>query len=257
MILEIKNLSVTYPKVKALDNVSFSLAKGEVLGIVGESGSGKSTFAYSTLGLLADSAKRSGEIIFNSQRLLMLDDKKFQAIRGNKIGLIMQEPASGFNPVLTIGYHFHELLIQKTDAKSLKERNKIILDCFSMVHLPQGERMLKSYPHQLSGGQLQRASIAMAISLKPDILIADEPTSSLDVTIESQIINLFKELSGNLNIAVVFITHNLNLVKALCQRAVVLCSGQVKEIAEIDTLFAEPKDDYTKSLLAAFKETNE
>lgn len=261
MLLQIKNLSVTYRGhqgyVPALKDVSFTINSTEALGVVGESGSGKSTLANAILNLLPIDAARSGQIVFKEKDIFSLNEKTLKNTRGNQIGLIFQEPAGTFNPVFTVGYQLEELLKFKRHIQSKAERQRIIFDVFKRVRLPEAERILKSYPHQLSGGQLQRLSIAMAISLKPSLLIADEPTSSLDVTTESQIMYLFKELVRELKLTIMFITHNLDLVKILCERVVVLYQGQVREVKERDKLFAHPQDRYTQSLLAALKRLEE
>ena len=280
MILEVKDLSVSYwsrdKYVDALKKVSWGVKEGEILGIVGESGSGKSTLALSILNLLPPDSKSQGQIIFKEKNIFKAKEKESEILRGNKIGLIFQEPASTFNPVLSMRYQFQEILQSKlnpvrnvkdiicrnnisdgVNIKSKAEIEKIIFDCLEKARVRQPERILKSYPHQLSGGQLQRIAIAVAIALKPTLLIADEPTSSLDVTIESQIVHLFKELRDELKLTIIFITHNLDLVKALCDRVVVLYQGAVREIKTKDELFTNPEDDYTKSLLESFSQLEE
>jgi len=258
MILEVKDLRVSYKSktkyVDALKGVSWVVKEGEILGIVGESGSGKSTLALSILNLLPFDSKVEGQITFKDKNIFKAKEKELEILRGNQIGLIFQEPASTFNPVLSINYQFQEIIQSKLNIKSKAEINEIIFDCLEKVRVREPERILKSYPHQLSGGQLQRIAIAVAIALKPAILIADEPTSSLDVTIESQIVHLFKELSDKLKLTIIFITHNLDLVKALCDRVVVLYQGKVREIKTREELFANPEDDYTKSLLDSFSQ---
>ena len=258
-ILRLKDLSVTYygrqQEVKALDKVSFSINEGEILGLVGESGSGKTTCAYSILDLLSPDCKKSGQILYDEQDIASLSLDQLQSIRSQSISLIMQDPASSFNPVLSIGYQFKELLEQNKKRNNNSEN--IIKDSFKKVHLQDYQRILKSYPHQLSGGQLQRVALAMAISLGPRLLIADEPTSSLDVTIESQIINLLKDLNKSLGLTILFITHNLDLVKVLSSRVVVLQKGQVKEISDTESIFNKPKDSYTKQLVQAFRKLEE
>lgn len=258
MILDVRDVTVSYcgakGYLKALQNVSFDLDEAEILGVVGESGCGKSTLAYSVLDLLPLDAKREGQIIFEGRNIFSQNATELQRLRGKKIGLIFQEPASSFNPVLSIGYQFNELLATKLNLKSKSQRQDIIFDSFKKVRLPETKRIIKSFPHQLSGGQLQRVAIAMAIALGPKILIADEPTSSLDVTIESQILHLFKELREKLNLTIIFITHNLDLVKELCDRVLVLYNGQLKELRKKDELFIDPKDDYTKKLLLSLEE---
>ena len=258
MILEVKDLSVSYQGqtkyIDALKKVSWGLRKGEILGIVGESGCGKSTLALAILNLLPADTKSEGKIIFKARDIFRANEKESEILRGNQIGLIFQEPASTFNPVLTMNYQFQEILKSKLNINSKNERNEIIHDSLDKVRIPEAERILKSYPHQLSGGQLQRIAIAMAIALKPEVLVADEPTSSLDVTIESQIVHLFKELRDKLGLTIIFITHNLDLVKALCGRVVVLYQGEVREIKAREELFIHPEDNYTKSLLGFFND---
>ena len=261
MILDIKNLNVSYCSevgyVKALENINLNLIQGEILGVVGESGSGKSTLAYSILNLLPFDAKVSGEIIFKGKDMISSSNRELEKVRGNRISLIFQEPASTFNPVLSIGYQFNEVLKSKLNIKSQLMREQIIFDSFKKVRLDEAERILVSYPHQLSGGQLQRAAIAMAIAFGPSFLIADEPTSSLDVTIESQIIRLFKELKEDLNLTLMFITHNLDLVKFLCDKVAVIYKGQMREFKEREELFHNPQDSYTKDLLSALGKLEE
>lgn len=257
MILDIKNLNVAYHQKQgyfsALKNVSFNLLEGEILGIVGESGSGKSTIALSLLNLLPFDAEKTGEILFYNNDLFSFSEEDFVKLRGAEIGLIFQEPASSFNPVLTIDYQFREVLACRRKIRDRKLQKDIIQNSLEKVYLKDYPRTLRSYPHQLSGGELQRVAIAIAIALKPKLLIADEPTSSLDVTIESQIIYLFKELRKDLRIPIIFITHNLGLVKVLCDKVLVLCDGVVKEISKTEDLFSSPQDTYTKELVTSFK----
>ncbi len=256
-ILTVKNLSVIYKveerKIYALKEVSFSLKEGEILGVVGESGSGKTTLGLSILSLLDEKAYTSGKIIFEGRDIFSLSEQDLLCIRGRKIGLIFQEPAASFNPVLTIGYQFREILREKLNLKEKNLVSQIIHDSFKRVKLVEEERILRSYPHTLSGGQLQRIAIAFSIALSPLILIADEPTSNLDITVESQIIHLFLRLKEELNLSVIFITHNLDLARVICDRICVLYEGEMKEIREKEALFREPKDPYTKELIEAFK----
>lgn len=253
MILQIENLTVRYAgkEKDALKAVNLTLGEKEILGIVGESGSGKSTLALSLLNVLPTDACRQGNVFFKGKDIFKLNENELTHLRGNQISMIFQEPASTFNPILRIGYQFHELLKEKSQRNNEAERISIIMEAFKNVHLTEGERILKSYPHQLSGGQLQRVAIAMAIALKPAVLIADEPTSSLDVSIESQIVNLFKELKEILDVSVIFITHNLDLVKILCDRAAVFYHGEVREMGVTRDIFHSPRDWYTKSLVEA------
>jgi ABC-type dipeptide/oligopeptide/nickel transport system ATPase component len=258
MILEVKDLSVRYchgrREICALDKVTFTVEEGEILGIVGESGSGKSTLALSILNLLPPDSKKGGGVFFKANDVFSFPPQKLRLFRGNDVGLVFQDPPSSFNPVLSIGYQFEEILKEKLGVRSREQRLKIIVNSFRKVRLFDTQRIIRSYPHQLSGGQLQRVAIAMAISLNPSILVTDEPTSALDVTIESQILYLFKELREKFNLTVIFITHNLDLVKVLCDRVLVLFKGEVREIKEKDELFTSPEDKYTRDLLRAFRE---
>jgi microcin C transport system ATP-binding protein len=258
MILEVKDLSVAYRGrtgyVDALKRVSCGIKKGEILGIVGESGCGKSTFALSILNLLPSDAKSEGTILFKGKNILKAGQAEAENLRGSQIGLIFQEPASTFNPVLSINYQFQEILEHKAGIRKKARRKEIIFDSLKKVRVSEPQRILNSYPHQLSGGQLQRVAIALAIALNPVVLIADEPTSSLDVTIESQIIHLFQELKDKLKLTIIFITHNLALVKALSDRVVVLYRGEIREAKSRKEVFDNPEDSYTRALLASFRD---
>lgn len=259
MLLEVDTLSVQYPHAqkKALAGVSFSLKEKEILGVVGESGSGKSTLASALVGLHSADTQVGGRILYCKKNIIALDEARFAALRGNEIGIIFQEPASIFNPVFSIRYQFEEMLRIKLGMRVRAGRLAIMEKAFAQVHIKEAGRLLASYPHQLSGGQLQRVAIAMSLALNPKILIADEPTSSLDVTTESQIINLFKEVNKTLGLSIIFITHNLDLVKAICSRAIVLYDGLVRESCDVNTLFTKASDRYTKDLLAAYRALND
>ncbi len=254
-LLTINNLSIKYKEKKgfALKNICFTLYEGEILGIVGESGSGKTTLAYSVLNILPKETHIEGEIIFGKNNLFTLGERDLDNIRGKEIGVVFQEPKAAFNPVLSIGYQFIEFLKSKLRIKKRSDCFKKIEKLFSKVGLNDTERILKSYPHQLSGGQLQRTMIAMALSTNPRLLIADEPTSSLDVTIESQIINLLMRLQKELDLTVLFITHNLALIEILCNQVLVLYEGEIREQTTKDLLFHSPKDIYTKKLIDSFR----
>ena len=248
-LLRVSNLSVAYTgeRIKeALKSVSFKLHKGEILGIVGESGSGKTTLASSILNILPPDARKEGEVIFEGRNILEMSDEELRNIRGNRISIVFQEPAASFNPVLTIGYHFSEFMNKISVFNKNGNKDKIIDNLLRKSGIHDTKRVLNSYPHQLSGGQLQRAMIALAISSNPDILIADEPTSSLDVTVESQIINLLLELRKEFGFTILFITHNLGLIKVLCDRVIFLYRGEVKEITDTASLFLHPQQEKTK-----------
>lgn len=255
-ILEVKNLSVDYAgarSVKALKDVSFDVKKGEILGIIGESGSGKSTLAVSVLNLLPENAKTEGEVNFKGRNILDLSESDLCRIRGKEIGLVMQDPSAAFNPVLTIKYQFEEFLKVKGICKNKEEMTHLIDESLKRVSLNESLRILKSYPHQLSGGQLQRVMIALIISASPDLLIADEPTSSLDVTIESQLVHMFSKLRDELGLTIIFITHNIGLLGVLCDRIVVLYRGCVCERGDKSQIMINPQDPYTKELIDSVK----
>lgn len=254
-LLKVKNLSVAYPgtpPVHVLENVSFDVCRGEILGIIGESGSGKTTIAYSILNLLPKDARVSGHIIFEDHDVLFLKESQLCTLRGKKIGLIPQEPAAAFNPVFSIGYQFDEFLQAKNICAQRRERRILMERSLERVRIKDPVRILKSYPHQLSGGQLQRAMIALVVAARPSLVIADEPTSSLDVTIESQLVHMFLRLRDELGLTIIFITHNLGLIDVLCDRVAVLYKGRIKELGEKASVISTPQDVYTKSLVSSF-----
>jgi peptide/nickel transport system ATP-binding protein len=259
-ILELKNLTVEFQsaggKVVAVDDVSFSLPKGETVGIVGESGSGKSVTSLSLLRLIPNPPGKvtSGEIIFNSRKygkidILKLPPDQIRDLRGGEVAMIFQDPMSSLNPVYTCGDQVMEaiLLHEKVSYKEAKERT---LELFNKVKLPRPEEIFKSYPHQISGGQKQRVMIAMALSCKPSILIADEPTTALDVTVQATILQLMRELRDDKDTSIVFITHDLGVVAEIADRIVVMFRGKIVEEGTVWDIFSNPKHPYTKGLLA-------
>ncbi|NNL17058.1 MAG: ABC transporter ATP-binding protein [Flavobacteriaceae bacterium] len=255
-ILTVKNLSVSaYSKDKEttiLNDISFSLNEDEILGIVGESGSGKSITALSILRLLPKTVLKitSGSVKFEDEELTTLSDKLLKSIRGNKISMIFQEPMSALNPSMTCGDQVYEILEQHT-LLSKKELIEETLNLFDKVKLPQPKRVYKAYPHQISGGQKQRVMIAMAIACKPKILIADEPTTALDVTVQKEIISLLKELQKETKMSIIFISHDLSLISEIADRVLVMYQGTIVEQGTGKTIFNNPKDLYTKALLNA------
>lgn len=252
MLLEIKNLSVQYPSgTIALNDVGLSLENKDVLAVVGESGSGKSTLAFALIGLLPPGTAARGEIVFTGAG--SYGPARFENLRATHIGLVMQEPASSFNPVLSIGSHFHELLFCRGKIRDKRAREEIIWESFRQVHIKPSVGVLKAYPHQFSTGQLQRLAIALAIVLKPALVIADEPTSSLDVVVESEIVNLFRELKDTIGLSILFITHNLGIVRNLADRVLVLHRGVISETGPCADIFDHPQNVYTKELIEAFK----
>ncbi|MET9251628.1 ABC transporter ATP-binding protein [Nonomuraea sp. NPDC003709] len=236
--------------VPAVKNVSFTVAKGEVVALVGESGSGKSVSSMSVLGLLAKNARRRGSIRYGDTELLDLGEEALRDIRGKRIAMIFQEPMTALNPVYTIGEQIIEA-IQCHERVPAAEARSRTLELLRKVGIPEPESRIDSYPHQLSGGQRQRAMIAMAIAWSPEVIIADEPTTALDVTVQAEILELLRRLQKDLGSAVVVITHDMGVVADLADRVVVMKQGEVVEEAPVARLFAEPRHEYTTKLLSA------
>ncbi len=241
--------------VRAVDGVSFQLEKGETLGIVGESGSGKSVTCMSMLGLIPQPPGRieKGTAHFDGTDLLNCSQKELQTIRGRRIAMIFQDPMTSLNPVLTVGYQLTEALRlhKRMSKKAARARAVEILE---LVGIPLAEKRLNDYPHQFSGGMRQRVMIAIALSCDPKVLIADEPTTALDVTIQAQILDLVKRLRKELGMAIVWVTHDLGVVASLADRVMVMYSGFIVERADVEQLYAEPKHPYTMALLATLPE---
>ena len=254
-LLSVKNLSVHFKgqdmNVQAVKGVSFDIKKGESLGIVGESGSGKSVTALSIMKLLPQAPAQitMGEILFKNKNILDFSDQELREVRGNHISMIFQEPMTSLNPVFTIGNQIDEALIlhQKMNKKQARKKSIELLEQVQLVD-PAGR--VNSYPHQLSGGQRQRVMIAMAIACNPDLLIADEPTTALDVTIQKQIIELLKELQKNLNMSIIFISHDLGVISEISQRVLVMKEGKIVEESSTKDIFKNPQHNYTKGLIA-------
>lgn len=249
-ILNIKNLSISFGENEVIHNISYHLNKNEVLGIVGESGSGKSVSSLAILGLLPKNISKitSGAIIYNNEDLTTLSPKEFQTIRGKKIAMIFQEPMSSLNPSMICGKQVQEILLHHTNL-SKKETKEETLSLLDKVKLPDADRVYASYPHEISGGQKQRVMIAMAIACKPDILIADEPTTALDVTVQKEIIKLLKTLQVETKMSVIFITHDLALISEIADRVLVMYKGDIVEQGLVASIFKNPKDNYTKALI--------
>lgn len=246
-MLEIKNLTIAFEEKKAVDGLSLNLHKNEIVGLVGESGCGKSLTAFSILGIIPPGSNISGEIIYKEHNILSLSEKEKQAIRGNKISLIPQDPMSALNPVFTIGNQISEI-IQVHQKVSQNEAIKKTIVGLESVNIPNPSDKLNDYPYQFSGGMRQRVLIAMALANEPDILIADEPTTALDVTIQLQILELMKELKKR-NKTILLITHDLAVVSEVCDRVYVMYLGKIVESAPVQEIFNNPKHPYTQGLL--------
>ncbi|MEM0517664.1 MULTISPECIES: ABC transporter ATP-binding protein [Aequorivita] len=254
-LLSVKKLSVSFGKgnteTSVLHTISFDVHEGEIVGIVGESGSGKSVTSLSIMGLLpSKDAHVEGEIFFEKQNLLVLNEKEFRKIRGREIAMIFQEPMSALNPSLTCGFQVAEVLQLHLKMNAKEAKNETI-SLFKKVKLPRPTEIYNSYPHQISGGQMQRVMIAMAIACKPKLLIADEPTTALDVTVQKEIISLLKSIQQETKMAMLFISHDLSLVSEIADTVVVMYKGNIVEKATTIEIFKNPQAEYTKALLAS------
>lgn len=256
-ILEVKGLGVHFNMaaglVKAVDGVSFDVRRGEVFGLVGESGSGKTLTALAILNLVSPPGRVvSGEVLFNGSDLLEVDDNSLRTVRGSKISMVFQEPATAFNPVFTIGYQITESVMahRKIDKPKAKE---LALEYLRKAHIPDPERVYHDYPHQLSGGTKQRAMIAMAIINSPELLILDEPTTALDVTVQAQVLELLKEIIGQNRMSALFISHDFAVIAKMCDRVGVMRKGRLVETAATREILDNPKDPYTVSLIGSVK----
>jgi len=236
-------------EVKAVDGVSFTLERGKVLGIVGESGSGKSVTAYSIMQILAPTGKIvSGSIRFNGQELVGLEEKEMRKVRGNRISIIFQDPMTSLNPTYTIGHQLEEAIVLHTSRNRTQAKERA-LEMLKLVNVNEPAKRLKQYPYELSGGMRQRVMIAMALACEPDILIADEPTTALDVTIQAQILELMQDLQKQLGMAIIMITHDLGVIAQLCDEVIVMYAGSVCERGTSDAIFYEPAHEYTRGLM--------
>ena len=248
--LEISNLSIAFNNINVIHNVSFSIAANSILGVVGESGSGKSVTSLAIMGLLPKGISKitSGNIKFNNKDITNFSDKDFQKIRGNEIAMVFQEPMSALNPSMRCGTQVVEIIKTHTNLSSAEAKEQT-LQLFEKVKLPNIERIFKAYPHELSGGQKQRIVIAMAIACKPKLLIADEPTTALDVTVHKEIILLLKELQASEQMSILFISHDLALVSEIADETLVMYQGKVVEQQPTKLLFTQPSSEYTKALI--------
>lgn len=252
-ILEVKNLRTSFfthaGEVKAVNGVSFSLNKGEALGIVGESGSGKSITVMSVMRLLADNGKiMDGEVLFKGESIVSIPEKTMESIRGNEMGMIFQDPMTSLNPVLTVGEQLMEPL-KKHKKMSKDQAFKKAVEMLALVGIPSPESRMKQYPHEFSGGMRQRVMIAMALTCEPQLLIADEPTTALDVTIQAQILEIMKDLKERLDTSIILITHDLGVVADVCDRINVMYGGTIVESGTSEDVFYNPRHPYTWGLL--------
>ncbi|MGJ8676534.1 MAG: ABC transporter ATP-binding protein [Akkermansiaceae bacterium] len=253
-LLEVKNLITSFETdggwLRAVDDLSFAVPRGKTLGIVGESGCGKSVTAMSIVQLLPQPMGKvlGGEIVFKGQNLCSLSTKEMRKIRGVDIGVIFQEPMTALNPCHRIGKQLSEVFLLHTKM-SKKEAWEASIDILRKVKIPAPEQRIGEYPHQLSGGMRQRVVIAMALALKPDLLIADEPTTALDVTVQQQILDLIEELQQEMDMSVILITHDLGVIAQACDEVIVMYAGRIVEKAEVHDLFKHPRHAYTKGLL--------
>lgn len=255
-MLQVKNLSVNYyvdeGTVNAVAGVSFDLKEGEILGVLGESGSGKSTLGFALLRLIDQPGKIvGGEIILNGRDLLLLPEIEMRRIRGAAIAMVFQDPFASLNPVLTIGEQIIESIILHQGATRKEAREKAA-EALRAVKIDPAR--IDDYPHQFSGGMRQRVVIAMALACRPEILIADEPTTALDVTIQAEILTLLRELKAQFNLSIIYITHNFGIIKELCDRVVVMHKGAIVEAGEPGAIFDHPRDPYTKKLVDCLRE---
>ncbi len=253
-LLEVRNLQTSFftdnGEVRAVNGVSFNLDHGKVLGIVGESGSGKSVTAYSVMQILAPTAviKEGSSIKFDGEELVGKSEKAMRHIRGGKISIIFQDPMTSLNPTYTIGHQLIEAILLHT-KRTKKEAWERAVEMLRLVNVNEPEKRMKQYPYEFSGGMRQRVMIAMALACEPDILIADEPTTALDVTIQAQILDLMRDLQKKLGMAIILITHDLGVVAQMCDEVIVMYAGSICEQGTADEIFYNPKHEYTKGLM--------
>ena len=252
-LLQVKNLSTTFSvdagEVRAVNGISFNLDHGKVLGIVGESGSGKSVTAYSIMRILVEPGRiTGGEILYNGEDIVRYSEKQMRQFRGKRVSIIFQDPMTSLNPTFTIGNQLREAILLHTD-RDRRQANARALEMLQLVGVNEPEKRLKQYPHELSGGMRQRVMIAMALACEPDILIADEPTTALDVTIQAQMLELMKDLQKKLGMAIIMITHDLGVIADMCDEIIVMYAGRVCERGTVDEIFYNPRHEYTKGLL--------
>ncbi|MBQ1916056.1 MAG: ABC transporter ATP-binding protein [Lachnospiraceae bacterium] len=259
-ILQVRDLHTSFftdnGEVQAVNGVNFNLKAGETMGIVGESGSGKSVTAYSIMQILAETGKvTQGEILFNGENILNWNEKQLEKFRGEKISIIFQDPMTSLNPTFTIGWQLIEAIRLHTD-KDKKQAWDRAVEMLTLVGVNEPEARMKQYPHELSGGMRQRIMIAMSLCCEPDVLIADEPTTALDVTIQAQILELMQDLQKKLGMAIIIVTHDLGVIASMCDEIMVMYGGRVCERGSADDIFYRPAHEYTKGLLRSIPRTD-
>ncbi|MCF2596944.1 ABC transporter ATP-binding protein [Pseudoflavonifractor phocaeensis] len=260
-LLEVKHLSTSFfthvGEVKAIRDISFSIDRGEFVGIVGESGSGKSVTSLSIMQLLQYPGRvTGGEILFNGEDLLKKDKKEMRKVRGNQISMCFQDPMTALNPLYTIGNQINEVILEHQKLTK-KEATEKTIEMLGMVGIPDPAARVNSYPHEFSGGMRQRAMIAMALACQPELLIADEPTTALDVTIQAQVLRLLKELQERTGTSIILITHDLGVVASSCSRILVMYGGQIMETGRVEDIFYTPRHPYTMGLLKSIPKAGE
>ena len=259
-LLTVEDLKVSFfthaGEVKAVRGISYELKPGEVMGIVGESGSGKSVSSYGLMGIIPEPGRIiGGSIMFDNTEITKLTEKELLKIRGKDIGMIFQDPMTSLNPVYTVGNQINETL-KKHTVLNKEQRKARIIELFQLVGINQPEKRIHQYPHEFSGGMRQRVMIAMALACNPKLLIADEPTTALDVTIQAQILELMKELKSKINMSIIFITHDLGVIADICDKVAVMYAGNIIETGTIDEIFYAPKHPYTWGLLKSIPKLN-
>lgn len=260
-MLQVKNLHTSFftdaGEVRAVNGISYNLDAGKVLGIVGESGSGKSVSAYSILRILTDTGRvTEGEVLFKGENILEYTEQQMQKFRGSRISIIFQDPMTCLNPTFTIGNQLMEAILLHTD-RNKKEAEERAIEMLRLVGISESEKRMKQYPFEHSGGMRQRVMIAMALACEPDILIADEPTTALDVTIQAQILDLIQDLQKKMGMAVIMITHDLGVIADMCDEIIVMYGGKVCERGTTDEIFYNPRHEYTKGLIRSIPRISE
>lgn len=252
-ILEVKDLTISFGAARVVDGLNFEIRENEVFGIVGESGSGKTLTALSILKLAPRHCALGGTILFRGEDLLRLPEEAIRAVRGTRIAMVFQEPATSFNPVFTVGEQIVEAIFAHEPATAAQEAKKIALDYLARVHIPSPKKIFDDYPHQLSGGTKQRAMIAMALINHPDLLILDEPTTALDVTVQAKILELIEEVIEAGKVSALFISHDFGVISRMCGRVAVMRRGRIIETGVTEKVLGRPRELYTQELITSVR----